>query len=97
VAQLPETQPEDAPIDHLELVTLLEVENPIRLALIRSVLEVEGIECIVLGESPHTLGGIAFTTRRKKSVLQIAKQDEERAREVVDALELPEENLQPEE
>lgn len=93
VAHPPESAEEDSPIEHLELVTLMEIENPIGLALIRSVLEAEGIACMVQGESPHTLSGIAFTSRRKKSVLQIARQDEQRARELVEALELPEDDF----
>jgi hypothetical protein len=80
----------DQPIEPLELVTLLEIENPIRLALVRSVLEAEGIPSIVQGESPHALGGIAFISRRKKSVLQVAREDADRAIELVEALELPE-------
>ena len=93
VSHPPESAGTDQPIERLELVTLLEIENPIRLALIRSVLEAEGIACIVQGESPHALGEIAFMSRRKKSVLQIARQDEKRAREMVEALELPEDEL----
>jgi len=72
----------------LELVSLLEIENPIRLALIRSVLEAEGIECLVRGESPHALGGIEFISRRRKVVLQVAQEDEEKARELIHSLEL---------
>ena len=90
----PESAATYQPIEHLELVTLLEIDNPIRLAIIRSVLEAEGIAFIVQGESPHTLGGIAFTSRRKKSVLQISKQDEAKARALIDALELPEDELE---
>ena len=85
------SSPEE-PIENLELVTLLEIENPIKLALVRSVLEAEGIECIVGGESPHALGGIEFISRRKRAVLQVARQDEGRARDLIDALELPEDD-----
>jgi hypothetical protein len=78
-------------------VALLEIDNPIRLALVRSVLEAEGIECVVQGESPHALGGIEFVSRRKKAVLQIAKEDEKKARDLVEALELPDDDTSEEE
>ena len=75
--------------EKLELETLMEVVNPIRLAVVRSVLEAEGIESIVRGESPSALGGIEFVSR-KRAVLLVAKQDLEEARRLVEALELPE-------
>ena len=85
---LPNSSP-DQPIERLELVTLTEIENPIRLALVRSVLEAEGIVCIVRGESPHALGGIEFISRQKKAVLQVSREDERKARDLLEALELP--------
>jgi len=77
-------------IENLELVTLMEIENPICLAVVRSVLEAEGIASIVRGESPHALGGIDLVSRRKRAVLQIAKENEKRAKDLIEGLELPE-------
>lgn len=70
----------------------MEVANPIRLAVIRSVLEAAGIASVVYGESPHTLGGIEFSGR-KPALLQVAEQDLEEALSLVAALELPDEEL----
>jgi len=69
----------------------MEVVNPIRLAVVRSVLGAEGIESIVQGESPHALGGIEFVSR-KRAVLQVARENLEEAKNLIDALELPDDD-----
>ena len=96
VSEPPSVSRQDQPIEDLQLVTLIEIENPIHLALVRSVLEADGIECMVQGESPHALAGIEFVSRRKKAVLQIAKEDETRARALLEAIEFPEDDINQE-
>lgn len=97
VSEAPAASRPDQPIEHLELVTLLEIDNPIRLALVESLLDAEGIKYIVQGESPHTLSGIAFLSRRKKAVLQISSKDERRAQELMEALEVSKDSTEAKE
>ena len=68
----------------LELVTLLELEDPIQLSLVRSLLESEGILCLIKGESAHTLGGAGIMGRRKAR-LQVSSEDLQKAKELVES------------
>jgi hypothetical protein len=76
----------EVPRRNLELVTLLELEDPIQLSLVRSLLESEGIPCLLKGESVHTLGGVGIMGRRKTR-LQVASEDLQKAKELVEGFE----------
>ena len=75
----------EVPRKELELVTLVELEDPIQLSLIKSLLDSEGINCLIKGESAHTLGGVGIMGRRKTRLL-VSLEDYSTAKELVESL-----------
>ena len=84
--------PPDPRKQPLELVTVLTTENPILLALARSILEGEGIPCQVKGEGFHNMfawsgADVKFSPLNEPVQIQVRKEDENDAREILKDLE----------
>lgn len=70
----------------VELVTVLETSDETILVIAKSILEGEGIKCLVLGDTWQDLwglGGTGFTPYVKPIKIQVAKADEEDARKLL--------------
>jgi len=85
--------PPDPRKQPLELVTVLTTDNPIQLALARSMLEDEGIPSQVKGEGFHNMfawsgADVKFSPLNEPVEIQVRKEDEKDAREILKDLEV---------
>ena len=84
----PEPEPEPAP-EKVELVTVFETSDRMLLMLAKSILEGEGIQYIVIGDTWQDilgLGGTGFTPYFTPVKIQIAKEDEKDARQLLEGI-----------
>lgn len=72
----------DATEHDQELVTVATFPEPIEASVARSALEAAGIEVYLRGETANSMVPVAFTAQ-----LQVRAEDEEAARELLDAAE----------
>ena len=90
VAELPpepEPGPRPQPTDKLELVTVLEGDNPVQLSLAKAVLEDAGIPYMGKGPAFRSRSGFGLFGAAGPSWIQVSQEDEREARELLENLE----------
>jgi len=92
LAAVPPPQPEVD--DNAEFIAVLEVHDSFALRLATATLEEAGISFMIVGEQPRDVTGLLGGSLCKcHSVIQVAREDENEARELLAPIENPEPTL----